>query len=42
MDVSPTMNKKLGGEGHKTRFDVALESVKMLVEQKVIHLKVLD
>ena len=35
LDVSPTMNKKLENS-EQTRFQMALDSVKMLIEQKVI------
>ncbi len=35
MDVNHTMQKNLG-EGDQSRFEVALDSIKMLIEQKVI------
>ncbi len=44
MDVGPTMHKQLGtaaGEKQQSRFEVAIESVKMLIEQKVISSKYL-
>lgn len=34
LDVNHTMQKNLG-EGDQSRFEVALDSIKMLVEQKV-------
>jgi hypothetical protein len=34
LDVNHTMQKNLG-EGDQSRFEVALDSIKMLIEQKV-------
>lgn len=34
LDLNHTMNKKLG-EGEQSRFEVAVDSIKMLIEQKV-------
>ena len=36
LDVSPTMRKALG-DSEQSRFDVALDSVKMLIEQKLLY-----
>jgi len=41
LDVSPSMQKALGG-GDQSRFEVALDSLKMLIEQKVSALMTLD
>ncbi len=38
LDVNHTMKKNLG-DGEQSRFEVALDSIKMLIEQKVIFLK---
>jgi hypothetical protein len=35
LDVSHTMKKNLSSEENQTRFQVAIESIKMLIEQKV-------
>jgi hypothetical protein len=37
LDVNHTMQKNLG-EGDQSRFEVALDSIKMLIEQKVTPL----
>ena len=37
LDVSPSMRNHLGGDNEEgqSRFEVALDSIKMLIEQKV-------